>query len=225
MKILLFIGFLFFTANPTFSQTNTIRYLYDASGNRVNRSQATTTAAALWNFTGVTRCRTDSNKNNINTGWLERQEKDNNSASSTYNQIRWVNNGYNTTSCPLPPNWVATGNYRCQLNSNGSNSGYQEKEEKDNNPGSATYNQTRWLIDGYNLPACPLANCNSATCAGQGPQYKCVYGVCEEGYKIYTDSYYKLQTKEWICTYHYEWSDGVWSQDYVESNWTRCYVK
>ncbi len=223
MKILLFTGLLIVAANLAFGQTNTIQFLYDASGNRINRSQAASSSAAQWTFTGSTRCRTDSNKNNINTGWLERQEKDNNPASTTYNQLRWVNNGYNTTSCPLPPNWVATGNYRCQLNGSGTNSGYREKEEKDNNPGSATYNQTRWLVDGYNVQACPLANCNYTTCPAQGPQYKCVYGTCEAGYKVYTNSTYNGVKKVWICTYHYEWSDGVWSQDYTETNLTQCY--
>jgi YD repeat-containing protein len=53
------------------------------------------------------------------------------------------------------PNWTATGNLRCETNGSG-NTGYQEREEVDQNPNSATSNQTRWVINGYNTTACPL---------------------------------------------------------------------
>ena len=53
------------------------------------------------------------------------------------------------------PLWTATGNLRCQTNSGG-NTGYQEREEVDQNPYSATSNQTRWVQDAYNTTACPL---------------------------------------------------------------------
>jgi hypothetical protein len=50
-------------------------------------------------------------------------------------------------------NWVSTGNIRCQQ-SNCAYTGYQEYEQTDNNPCSPTYNQTQWLLGGYNPSAC-----------------------------------------------------------------------
>jgi len=53
------------------------------------------------------------------------------------------------------PSWIVTGNLRCQTDGSG-NTGYQEREEIDQNPNSTTFNQTRWVQDVYNTTACPL---------------------------------------------------------------------
>ncbi|NVO33203.1 DUF5977 domain-containing protein [Hymenobacter lapidiphilus] len=37
-----------------------------------------------------------------NTGRLEKLQQDENQASATFGQTRWVDAGYNTTACPLP---------------------------------------------------------------------------------------------------------------------------
>lgn len=50
--------------------------------------------------------------------------------------------------------WTPTGNTRCQVQ-NSVNTGYQEREEVDQNSNSATYTQTRWVVTGYNVAACP----------------------------------------------------------------------
>jgi len=55
----------------------------------------------------------------------------------------------------VTPAWTATGNLRCAT-SGGNNTGYQEREERDNNPNSTTYNQTQWVSNGYNTTSCPL---------------------------------------------------------------------
>jgi hypothetical protein len=57
-------------------------------------------------------------------------------------------------SANVSPSWDATGNVRCAT-SGGVNTGDQEREEKDSNPYSATFNQTRWISTGYNAAACP----------------------------------------------------------------------
>jgi hypothetical protein len=119
--------------------------------------------------------------------------------------------------------WLPTGNYRCVLDGNNQNTGYQEREERDNNPNSATYNQLRWIDNGYNASACPPPyNCNYSNCYGEG--YQCVYGQCEQGYRVNTYSYYDYSMGQWVCVYHYEFSDGSWSNDYYEYSYQAgCY--
>ncbi|MBO9592563.1 MAG: hypothetical protein J7599_06595 [Niabella sp.] len=114
-------------------------------------------SSAQWIATGTTRCVKDGSNNN--TGYQEREERDNNATSETYNQVRWINMGSNTSTCPLPNNgaqWVATGNTRCVKDGGNNNTGSQEREERDNNATSGTYNQTRWVNTDTNTTACPL---------------------------------------------------------------------
>lgn len=55
------------------------------------------------------------------------------------------------------PIWQNTSTaLRCQQGANG-NTGYQEQEQKDNNPCSPTYNQTQWILAGQNISACPVS--------------------------------------------------------------------
>jgi hypothetical protein len=63
--------------------------------------------------------------------------------------------------------------------------------------------------------------CNS--CSGEGK--KCINGVCETGYKVYTESVWSSKFHVYICTYHYEWSDGTWSGDYTEQDASPCAVE
>lgn len=104
---------------------------------------------------------------------------------------------------------------RCRVIS-GSYTGEQEQEQVDLSPCSASYGNVRWLVIGTNNTACPAA-CGYANCTGNGPQYKCVSGTCEEGVKVYTTSYYD-GSKGYVCVYHYEWSDDAWSTDYEETS-------
>lgn len=219
-KVLLFLGL--YLASLSLTAQSVVKYTYDNAGNRINRQGATVTTAAQWTFTGNTRCAV--NSNNVNNGNIEREEKDNNSSSSSYNQVRWVLSGYSTSTCPLPPNWVNTGNWRCQVDGSYNNTGNVETEQIDNNPGSATYNQTQWYLDYYDTYSCPLpSSCTYSTCEANGPEYRCVYGFCETGYKVYTDSYYDYGYGMYRCTYHYEWSDGAQSVYYEELNYNPCF--
>lgn len=51
-----------------------------------------------WVPTGLTRCR---KIDNLNTGEVERQERDNNANSPTYNETRWILAGEDTIACPI----------------------------------------------------------------------------------------------------------------------------
>lgn len=77
----------------------------------------------------------------------------------------------------------------------------------------------------------PTLSCNTTSCSSQ-VGYKCVNGNCELGTKVNTLStpfnpFFILLTnlifiKRWICTYHYQWSDGTVSQDYQEVGQYPC---
>lgn len=119
-------------------------------------------------------------------------------------------------------NWLNTTTpVRCKTDANGQNTGEQEQEQRDMNSCSVTYNQTRWIVIGTNTTACPLpSSCNTGNCSGEG--YKCVNGICEYGFKIYTYSNYDEFSGTYLCIYHYEWSDGTWSEDYSEYSSYPC---
>jgi hypothetical protein len=63
--------------------------------------------------------------------------------------------------------------------------------------------------------------CNISNCTGINK--KCVNGVCETGIKVYTSSV-QIGPHLYECTYHYEWSDGSWSQNYTEQSPTHCQI-
>lgn len=107
-----------------------------------------------WVSTGVTRCAPCPTNNNYTSNIQEHQERDGNPSSPGYDTYRWVSDGVNS-NCVVTADWQNTVNLRCKL-VNGHNNGEQEREQKDMNPCSPTYNQTRWVPAGTNLTACPL---------------------------------------------------------------------
>lgn len=113
----------------------------------------------------------------------------------------------------LSPDWQNTATLlRCKKTSGYKNTGEQEREQRDMNPCSETYNQTRWIVVGTNLSACPLPpTCDYTTCYGE--DRKCVNGLCERGIMIFTNSY-NVGSRSY-CDYHYEWSDGSWSPSFT----------
>jgi YD repeat-containing protein len=124
---------------------------------------------------------------------------------------------YYTPICS--PNWQNQGQPTCEI-LNGVNTGYQIQLQKDIQTCSPSFNQTRTITVGYNPGACPInTSCGPATCSGPG--YRCVFGTCELGIKVYTNSVQSLPG-QWTCTYHYEWSDGTWSGDYTETTTYNC---
>ncbi len=70
-------------------------------------------------------------------------------------------------------------------------------------------------IHGICVYSCP--NCFSES-------QRCINQVCETGIKIYTASVFNASTNMFECTYHYEFSDGYWSQDYTELSAFECLI-
>ncbi len=89
--------------------------------------------------------------------------------------------------------------------------------EVDINPSSSSYNSPRWTDVG---PSTECSNC--ASCSGA--QYACIGGVCETGVRVNTDWIYDPESGLYNCIYHYEWSDGSWSPDYVQKSTQPCII-
>ncbi len=187
--------------NPYSATYNTTRWVSDGvSGNCPTPADWQNTATAI-------RCKVVSG---VNTGEREREQKDMNPCSPDYNQLRWVVVDQNCSVCPKPANWTATGNLRCVVNGSSENTGYQEKEERDLETCSSTYNQYRWVSNGYNVAACPLPSvCNSGNCSGNNK--KCVGGVCETGVEVEIDCYFDPATQKYVHVYAYKFSNNTYS--------------
>ncbi|MBV7532831.1 DUF5977 domain-containing protein [Chitinophaga sp. sic0106] len=69
---------------------------------------------------------------------------------------------------------------------------------------------------------CIATGCTVNNCAGPGK--RCVGNNCETGIKICTSSVYNSSTTMYDCTFHYEWSDNVWSADFIESSPYECLI-
>lgn len=52
----------------------------------------------------------------------------------------------------------------------------------------------------------------------------CSNGVCLRGFKVYTSSVYNPSTGLYECTYHWEYSNGMWSADEIEYSSSPCPV-
>jgi YD repeat-containing protein len=70
-----------------------------------------------------------------------------------------------------------------------------------------------------NVTGACVIQCTTANCVGEDK--KCINNVCETGIKVYTAST-QVGPHLWECTYHYEWSDGSWSQNYIEQSPWMC---
>lgn len=198
--------------NPSSNTYNTIRWVTDSI------SSSCAPPADWQNTNTALRCKVVFASN---TSEREQEQRDLNPCSSTYYQTRWVVVDTNCTICPKPANWVSTYVYRCVVDANDENTGYQERQEVDTEPCSATYNDTVWVSNGYNATACPLpAGCTSENCAGVDK--KCIDNICEAGVKVYSSSVYDANSGQYICTYHYEWSDSTWSQNFTEYSEIEC---
>lgn len=125
-----------------------------------------------------------------------------------------VDCGYGTL-----PAWQAVSS-SCEQ-SGGSNTGNLIIVEKDMNPSSPTYNQTR-NVTVESGGSCPV--CNTSTCSGADK--KCINGVCETGVKVYTGcAFYGPKTNhQWTWYYHYHWSDGTDSPTYSEIRNEACFL-
>jgi YD repeat-containing protein len=169
------------------------------------------TTAAVWQATSQLRCKPCPANASYITNMQQHQEKDVNPSSATYSTLRWIDDGVPGT-CVINPDWQNTATaVRCQQSA-GSNTGYQEQEQKDLNPCSSSYNQTRWVVTVLNATACPF--CNATNCAGNN--HKCFGTTCQTGTMgvisiVQTGSGTTLK-----CTtqYGYFFSDGSYIYDH-----------
>jgi hypothetical protein len=65
-------------------------------------------------------------------------------------------------------------------------------------------------------------SCVPSACAIQGEGYKCIDGVCKMGDQVFMGGYYDSILGQYVCIYHYEYSDGTWSQNYTFLSSTMC---
>jgi YD repeat-containing protein len=176
------------------------------------------TITADWQNTATpTRCKKVPNLNQF-TGEVEQEQIDRNPCSNTSNQTRWVVTGINCTACVPPGFWLPTGNTRCLLDQYNQNTGYVEQEESKKTLLCGT--ETRWVNIGFHPETC-MPPCYYCQNPSEGE--KCVGTICEAGIKVYTNSY---QQGQWIyCVYHYEFSDGTWSENYTEQSENWCIME
>jgi hypothetical protein len=107
---------------------------------------------ALWQPTGLTRCKPCAANPAYTSGMQQMQERDNNPNSETTGTTRWLDAGI-VSSCAPQPDWQFTTTAPRCIVVNGQNTGIQEREQRDMNPCS---NQgVKWISVGTNLTDCP----------------------------------------------------------------------
>ncbi|OQP66426.1 hypothetical protein A3860_13115 [Niastella vici] len=139
------------------------KYVYDYQGLCTTCGAMT---SANWHTTGNTRhlpCQANFAYNGL---YGQKEEKDLNPASSTYNQSRWIdylipwNDPLYDVSLytTYEEGWVNTSTIPRCIQNNGQNTGEQEHEQvyKAANPCSISQNSLRWKNTGMNTNACPL---------------------------------------------------------------------
>ena len=86
--------------------------------------------------------------------------------------------------------------------------------------------QSKLLSDGQNYAnangTCPpSSSCTPSICQAQGLAYKCVAGVCEQGFQIFTGVEIMVNGVP-HCEYYYEWSDLSRSYYSLPSGGSSC---
>lgn len=129
------------------------RYCYNYLGQNINCGG--TESAPLWQNTGVSRKMPCPQNSNYLSCTSQVQQRDNNPASLTYNQLRWIDTG-TSEHCNVESGWQNTATpLRCRT-VGGQNTGEQEQEQINVNPCHEWFNQTRWKVIGTNTTACPV---------------------------------------------------------------------
>ncbi len=131
----------------------------------------------------------------------------------------------------LAPIWVNDsspyGQFNCELDSTGQRTGNVLRRQVDTNPYSLTIGEYRYVFDRVDATYCPFL---PPSCP-YGPQWKLINNICQQGAKIVTASVYKLVVRPdgsqgymWVCTYHYQWTDGSISVDFTEQSQSSCTI-
>lgn len=107
-----------------------------------------------WVATEELRCKPCPANNLYQSNVQQKKWVDMNPSSATYQQIEWRDNG---STCQVAADWQPTGTpARCQVDQLGQKTGYQEKEHKDLNPCSSTYNTLKWIVTGETSDCMPV---------------------------------------------------------------------
>ncbi len=108
-----------------------------------------------WQPTSELRCKPCPANASYITNMQQHEEVDSNPNSSTYNSTRWVDDNV-AGSCVITPDWQNTATPPTCVQGSCGNTGYQNQEQKDMNPCSATYNTTQVAVIN-NPTACTVA--------------------------------------------------------------------
>lgn len=144
------------------------KYEYDSFGrlksvkDRENKiletyTQTYSNVTSNWQPTGVTRCQPCVFNNAYLSNLIEKQERDMNPSSPTYNTTRWTLNPETSLTCG-GPSFESTTETRCQiLDWQGTQTitGWNEIKQIDRNPCSSTFNDVRWVRHNLSLATCP----------------------------------------------------------------------
>lgn len=125
----------------------------------------------------------------------------------------------NTNLISTTPNWQGNGEVSCSMPLRG----VIDTGQTNINIYSDTYNAKRFVFGSDSSNACV------PTCTGV--DYKLLNYVCELGAKVYTSTVYRkvcdanfVCAYKWECTYHYAWSDGSVSGNFIEYSSTACAI-
>jgi len=121
------------------------------------QEECNSSADPQWTSTGSTRCKPCALDPSFAEAIQQKEEKDVNSNSSSYNNTRWVDlPGPGGTACPIDPKtWQNVSEFRCKT-INGLHTGEREQKQVNINPCSSQYSTTQWVNIGQNLSACPM---------------------------------------------------------------------
>ncbi|MCD2421224.1 hypothetical protein LQ567_00515 [Niabella pedocola] len=128
-----------------------------------SRTKAALTSSFTYNpLVGITSETDPSGKvifseyDNLGRMITQKDERGNITTKICYNYVGQIVNCNTGEVIDPAPNWNPTGNVRCAKDGADNNTGNQEREERDINANSPTYNQFRWVDIGQNLSSCPL---------------------------------------------------------------------
>jgi YD repeat-containing protein len=186
---------------------------YNYAG-QVEDCQLTNSVAAQWRATGNTRCQPCAANAAYNSGAKEKEEKDINPNSPTYNSLHWLVDA-SLGTCPSPPVWQQRPDLAsCETNTTtGANTGNQIIPTRDINPCSVSFGQWGASVIIANAAACPVGPPCTKACVA--PQYKCINNVCVSGtwsvIKSTKISKLPLPNGTWECIRAWCFPDGTTS--------------